>query len=425
MPQNISDRLKALGVNVGAQQLKPPVKTTQPERLLQELGGVLVQTPLGEAFVVETRYPLGQTHGQAALQIHAPLAELAHWAKDERILTLGPEAILFLDTETTGLSGGSGTYAFLIGAGRFEGDAFILRQFFMRDPQEEPAQLVALEAFGAPCQAIATFNGKAFDLPLLVTRFASHRLRCPLLDYAHVDLLHLARRLWRDRLPSRTLPNLEAQILGSLRSEQDIPGWLIPEIYFNFLRDGDPAPIKNVLYHNAMDVISLVALLDHMAGMLADPLTQGNRYGTDLIALAKLFEDMGDLERATELYLRGLEHEDVQQQRMETAVLLQALQRLAAIRKRQNDYRAAVVLWQQAAHFRHLDAHIELAKCYEHHLNDLELARHWTETAIQLIEATYAPTTQNPFVNTYQKREWMTALQHRLERLKRKISGAG
>ncbi len=349
MPLSISDRLKALGVKVGVQELKPPIRVPQPERLLQDLGGVLIETPMGEAFVVETRYPLGQLQGQTALQITAPLEELAHWARDERIRLMDPESILFLDTETTGLSGGTGTYAFLIGAGRFCGDAFILRQFFMRDPLEESAQLAALESFAGPCQAIATFNGKAFDLPLLVTRFSTHGLRCPLLDLAHIDLLHLARRLWRDRLPSRTLTNLEAHILGSLRSEQDIPGWLIPEIYFTFLRDGDPDPIKNVLYHNAMDVVSLAALLDHMSWLLTDPIKQGARFGTDLIALAKLFEDLGNLDRATELYIHGLEHEDVQHQRIEAAVLLQALGRLASIRKRQNDFEAAISLWQQAA----------------------------------------------------------------------------
>lgn len=429
MPPSISDRLKALGMKVGAQELKPPTRRSSPERLLQDLGGALLETPLGEAYVIETRYPqnaeypIGQSHGQACVRMSAPLDQVANWARDERIRLLNPESILFLDTETTGLSGGSGTYAFLIGAGRFEGDAFILRQFFMRDPLEEAAQLAALEAFAGPCQAIATFNGKAFDVPLLVTRFTAHGLRCPLLDLAHIDLLHLARRLWRDRLPSRTLPNLEAQILGSLRSEQDIPGWLIPEIYFTFLRDGDPAPIKNVLYHNAMDVVSLVALLDHMARLLNDPLTQGNRFGTDLIALAKLFEDLGDLDRATELYLLGLEHEDVRNQQMEAAVLLQALGRLASIRKRQNNYEAAVTLWQQAARFQHLESHIELAKCYEHRLNDLGLALHWTECAIELITMTSTAAGQNPLLKGDQKKPSAIELQHRLERLKRKMGG--
>jgi tetratricopeptide (TPR) repeat protein len=240
-------------------------------------------------------------------------------------------------------------------------------------------------------------------------------LRSPLPDLAHVDLLHLARRLWRDRLPSRTLGNLEVQILGTLRSEQDIPGWMIPQIYFDYLRSRDPAPLKNVFYHNAMDVLSLAALLNHSAGLLSDPLSLGGAYAIDLIALAKLFEDLGDLDRATLLYIHGLEHEDALQERIPAAVLLQALQRLALIRKRQNDLPAAIHLWEQAALHHHLEAHVELAKCYEHQLRDFEQAIQWTEAAMRLIEL------ESPF-DAYQRRQWMLALERRLERLRQKLS---
>jgi hypothetical protein len=420
MPSTISDRLRALGVQLGARDLKtsPP---SRPASLEETLGGAFVQTAHGEAFVVETRYSAGTMRGETTLQITASLEILADWASEPRLRGMSPQEIVFLDTETTGLSGGTGTYPFLIGAGRFEAEAFVLKQFFMPDPQAEIAQLDALEEFLAPAQALATFNGKAFDAPLINTRFITQGIRSPLLDLAHVDLLHLARRLWRDRLPSRTLPNLEAQILGALRSEQDIPGWLIPQIYFDYLQSGDPSPLRNVFYHNAEDVVSLAALLNHMASLLNDPLALGSRYAVDLIAVAKLFESMGDMDRAAWLYTQGLEHEDVRDERLPQAALVQALQRLALIRKRQNELGAAIQLWEQAARHRHLEAHIELAKCYEHQLKDLHAALHWTETALALLEEQEGdPIVEAPLA-LYQKQEWKFAVQHRLERLKKKL----
>lgn len=419
MSASISERLKALGVNVGARELKPS-KSSHPVQLEQTLGGFLLDTPQGQAFVVETRRTVGEPYGGTTLELHAPLGTLAAWAKESVLHQINPDEIVFLDTETTGLSGGTGTYPFLIGAGRFIENEFVLRQFFLRNPAEEAAQLTALESFIAPCQMMSTFNGKSFDVPVIISRYTIQGLRPPLHDLIHIDLLHLARRLWRDRLPSRTLPNLETQILGALRSEEDIPGWMIPEIYFNFLRDLDPTPLKNVFYHNAMDVISLAVLLDHMANLLDDPIQRGSKYGVDLIALAKLFEDLGDLERATSLYIHGLEHEDVQAARLPRMILLQALQRLAGIYKRKNDLQSAIRLWQQAAQHHHLGSCIELAKCYEHQIRDLELAILWTQTAISMIDSVPESPNTGIQLTSFQKREWLKELNHRLNRLEKK-----
>jgi uncharacterized protein YprB with RNaseH-like and TPR domain len=429
MPASISDRLKALGVKVGAQDLKPapPVRSNNLENILD---GHSLETPWGETFVIEKRYPVGQPHGSAALQLTASLERLADWAGDARIRAIAPEALAFLDTETTGLAGGTGTYAFVIGVARIVDEELHIRQFFMRDPAEEPAQLIAFESFLAPCQAIVTFNGKAFDAPLLATRFVSHGLRAPFLELAHIDLLHLARRLWRDRLPSRTLGNLEVQILGALRTAEDIPGWMIPSVYFNYLHTGDTSQLKDILYHNRMDVLSLVALLEHVGWLLADPLQFGGEFSIDLIALGKLFEDLGDLETATQLYIHGLEHEDTgdasgANDLLPPEILLQALQRLAAIHKRQAHLEAAIQVWEQAARYTHIEAHIELAKTYEHHLKDYTQAIYWTETAISLIESSSTINGQNPYLNAYQKRQWLVELQHRLERLQRKNCSKG
>jgi uncharacterized protein YprB with RNaseH-like and TPR domain len=180
----------------------------------------------------------------------------------------------------------------MVGVGRFDGEVFRLAQFFMRDPIEEPAQLAALEAFLAPCETVVTFNGKAFDVPLLNTRYRINGEDSPLASTAQIDLLHLARRLWRERLPSCSLGSLEEHILEITRTSEDTPGWMIPELYFDYLRSGDARPLKGVFYHNTMDILSMVALLDLMAGTLADPLKMETEHPTDLVAVGRLFESL-------------------------------------------------------------------------------------------------------------------------------------
>ena len=418
----LSDKLKSLGVKVGPADLPTPLPV-QPASLDQVLGGAAYLTPQGETYRVEARYPADHPHGSAHLHIHAPLHGLALWGRDNHIAELPPQSFAFLDTETTGLSGGSGTYAFLIGIGRFEGEEFHLAQFFMRDPLEEPAQLAAFEEFLAPCQAMVTFNGKTFDIPLLYTRFVTHGWQPPFTGLAHLDLLHLARRLWRDRISNRSLSNLEWQILGALRTEEDVPGWEIPELYFDYLKDGDPSPLKRVFYHNAMDVVSLAALMNHMAALLANPLQAELEHGVDLIDLAKLFEDLGDLDTATRLYIHGLEHEDAHAELLPKALFLDAIQRLAQIHKRQQDFPAAIELWQQAARHRHLEAHLELAKFYEHHQKDYPEAIYWTQTAIALVEDPQALADLPRLLTPYERRQWLAELTHRLERLQNKQHG--
>ena len=134
----------------------------------------------------------------------------------------------------------------------------------MRDPAEEAGMLEALAEFLAPTQALVTFNGKAFDAPLLITRYTLHNIPFPFKDYAHLDLLPLARRLWRDRLPSRALKYLEENVLSAPRTLEEVPGYEIPYLYFDYLRSRDARPLKGVFYHNAMDVVAMAALLSHV-----------------------------------------------------------------------------------------------------------------------------------------------------------------
>jgi hypothetical protein len=414
----LSDKLKALGVKLGARDLpRPEFSEGAPPWIQRDsyaielvLPGEVRSTQRGETYLVETRYTPEYRHGRVGLRGTAPLQAIAAWAGEPRLAAGALERLVFLDTETSGLAGGTGTYAFLIGAGRFEGDQFRLAQFFMRDPAEEPAQLAALADFLHPCDALVTFNGKSFDVPLLNTRYLTHRHHTPLQAPGHLDLLHLARRLWRDRLPSRALGQLEIHILGANRTEEDVPGWLIPTLYFDYLRSGDARPLKGVFYHNAMDVLAMAALLTHMAQLLAEPLHTALEHGLDVVALGKLFEELGQLEAAVQLYERGLAYNNLPEESY-----WETQRRLSLALRRRGDLAAAVAVWRLAAEGRQVYAYVELAKYFEHHQRDYRQACQWTQAALVLINT--------PTFPRYERQQWLTDLKHRLERLQRKLAG--
>ena len=266
--------------------------------------------------------------------------------------------------------------------------------------------LEALAEFLAPAQALVTFNGKAFDAPLLVARYTIHSIPLPFKDFAHLDLLPLARRLWRDRLPSRALKYLEENVLGAPRTADEVPGYEIPYLYFDYLRTGDASPLKGVFYHNAMDVVAMAALLRHTAHMLADPLHESIEHGLDRIALAKLFEDLGRWETAARLYERGLE------QSLPEADFAQAVKRLSLLQRRRGNLKSAVKLWKKAAEDGHVYAFVELAKYCEHHTRDHAAALDWTRRAMRRVGELDIP--------RYEYKHWMEELTRREERLTNK-----
>ena len=405
---SLSDRLKSLGVKVGPQDLPPPT-LSQRYPIETVLPGRLLDTSAGQAYLVEQVFAADYQHGYETLLCEAPLDTLSRWIGEERIPSLDRSEFAFIDTETSGLAGGTGTFAFLIGAGRFEGQTFHLTQFFMRDPTEEPALLSAFEAFLAPCKALVTFNGKAFDAPLVNTRFGMAGWRSPLSDLAHVDLLHLSRRLWRDRLPSRTLGNLEVQILRTTRTEDEVPGWMIPQLYFDYLRTGDARSMKSVFYHNAMDVVSLAALFKRISLILADP-QHPVLESSDRAALGRLFEELGETDQAIQLYEISLNSG------LPEDLFWDTLQRLALVHKRRGAYEQALPLWEKAAKNRQVFACIELAKAYEHIFQDFPQALEWTRQGLDIVNAQDYP--------RHEQAVWLPELEHRLERLLRKV-GAG
>jgi hypothetical protein len=403
---SLAERLKALGVKTGAAEIPaPPVR--EHYDIASVLEGSLLTTALGETFVYEEHFGPDYLHGHAPIRLRAPLDMMSAWAADVRLGRMPLEALAFLDTETSGLAGGTGTYAFLVGVGRFTAEGeFLLQQFFMRDPSEEPALLEGLAGFLAPAQALVTFNGKAFDAPLLTTRYRMHRIPVPFRDFAHLDLLPLARRLWRGRLESRALKYLEENVLGAPRTAAEVPGYEIPWLYFDYLRTGDARPLKGVFYHNAMDVVALAALLSHTATMLADPFHEMIEHGLDVIALARLYEDLGQWDTAARLFEKGL------QMSLGADDFSHAVRRLSVLQKRRGDFGQATQLWEQAAADGHIYAHVELAKYYEHRQRDPRTALKWTKSALKGLKGADVP--------VYVRKHWEEELRRRRERLEAK-----
>ncbi|HEX6269965.1 MAG TPA: ribonuclease H-like domain-containing protein [Anaerolineales bacterium] len=404
---SIADKLQSLGVKTGARHLIQP-KPKHRYEIDSVVTGTYHPTPLGDVFVAEQSYPCDYIYGSSPLISPSPLSLISQWSNDPRISDLPLESFAFLDTETSGLAGGTGTYAFLVGVARFVGDKFVLQQFFMRDPAEEPALLEGLARFLAPCKALVTFNGKAFDAPLLTTRYSIHRIPLPYKDYSHLDLLPLARRLWRDRLESRALKYLEEHVLGLKRSNEEVPGYEIPWLYFDYLKTGDARPLGGVFYHNAMDVVAMAALLAHANEMIQNPYGGYVQHGLDFVALGKLFEDLGHWDEAARLFEQGLQFGVTES---DFGLIVK---RLSILQKRRGDFEEAVRLWEKAASEGHIYAYIEMAKYYEHKQRDIKMALKWTKSAWQEAERASLP--------SYVRKHWLDEIAHRLQRLERKDS---
>ncbi|HEY7519007.1 MAG TPA: ribonuclease H-like domain-containing protein [Methylomirabilota bacterium] len=359
------------------------IETRQPTRTAREpiervVGGQVVDTGAGPLLVARHEYPLGHRHGRLALDglARVPMDVLGRVARLDGPPP-DPERLLFLDTETTGLAGGTGTYAFLVGAGWREDDRFVVTQYFMRDLDEEPALLAALAPVLERAAALVTFNGGGFDVPLLETRFVLARRRWPA-SLPHVDLLRPARRVWTACYDDCRLTTLERAVLGLTR-ESDVPGAMIPSLYFDWLRQRRASPLARVFAHNRDDVLSLAALVSWFAAALGDTpsISAGEWAG-----LGRLWEDL-DPERALRCYRtaleRGLGGEHGHVVRL----------RLAWWEKRAARWDAACALWETAARHGAFDPRPweELAKFHEHRQRDFAAAHSVVSTAIDLARA--------------------------------------
>ena len=370
---NLSERLKRLGVQLGISQ---PLQANpgKLEPLEKIVPGRNLSTIFGEIFSLNHIYPGNHQHGHLPLKPLTSHHWLAQWAKASATPAL--ESLVFLDTETTGLSGGTGTMPFMIGAGRFREDQFVVEQFFVRNPAEETAQLAALSEFVEGVKGIVTYNGKSFDLPIINTRYIMQRLSNPFIDVAHFDLLHFTRRIWKSRLGQCNLGNIEKHVLGFEREQEDIPGYLVPDFYREYLFTGDATHMPGIFYHNEIDVLSLSALFSWLAAILEDPSDDRFTDPGDLLSVGRVLEVLQREHLAEQVYASDRLQQLSEPERQKSLLLRARLQ------KRNGNLEEASVLWQQAASTGSLEALIELAKYFEHHVCDYQTALIHTDLAL-------------------------------------------
>jgi len=330
-----------------------------------------------------------------------------------------PEKWLFLDTETTGLAGGTGTYAFLIGLAWWDAGGLQVEQFFMRDFAEEHSLLQELSQRVAERPVLVTFNGKSFDWPLLENRFTMTRsIAVPKLA-AHLDLLHPARALWKLRLGSVRLVELERHVLDAPRlgwhRENDVSSTLIPQFYFDYLRGGPAEPLAGVVRHNQMDLRGLAALFDKINEMLSDSSSSAKEMESlDLFGLSRFLQRRGEDDRAhsacSQALAIGLPPEFRPRARRE----------LAQMARRRGEHAHAAEIWMEIIADPHDGIHAceQLAIYYERHVKDLVKAGQFAKLAIASLRRQRA-SSRDPFLTARNARLEQRFLQ-RLARLEKK-----
>lgn len=298
--------------------------STPPREIDMLLPGKIVGDEDSAFFCLRQEYPFDHTLGDVPLgdALHSGGKEIALSACDDSLLSFDPRTTCFMDTETTGLAGGAGTVAFLVGIGYFEENAFVLEQCFLRDYDDEAAMLEYLGEKMATFKAVVSYNGKSFDLPLMRSRFVQQRLEFPLDNVSHYDLVHAARRVWKKRLNNCALNNIEREVLG-LNRQGDVPGYLIPHLWLRYLDSRDARPMESVFYHHEMDILSLVALTGYLAKRLSTDNTATFHHAEDRLAVVKLYVKNKDYESAIREAQQFLETSRIQDElRRECLALL-------------------------------------------------------------------------------------------------------
>lgn len=320
-------------------------------------GGRFVETPFGPLSVHQQVY--------SGPEVRSARQRFAQSLTAGVEGSIDPAGLVVLDTETTGLAGGTGTWVFLVGLGRFSGDDFVVRQLFMRHPGDEPALIATLAAELARVETIITYNGRSFDLPLIDTRFRMHGRALPS-PPLHLDLLSASRAIWKHRLASCALGEIERAVLGVER-ELDAPGWMIPQLYFGYLRSRNVESLQAVFEHNRMDIVSLARLAALVHGWECG--LDAPSDAIDALALA-----LHRVRRTPNDETLQVLHRLVRSAQAPAELRLRALRELSTHYKRHRRDAVAAELWQAAlrdpSRAVRLFAAEELAKYLEHRERD-------------------------------------------------------
>jgi uncharacterized protein YprB with RNaseH-like and TPR domain len=390
----------------------------------QALGGEWRETAGGRSFVVSQRFAPDHRHGRHRVAEFAQTLDSASPAAALVGRSSAAMPFVFFDLETTGLNGGAGTLAFLVGSGWFDDEGgFVTEQHLLTDFAGERSMLGLVAEDLRRAGTLMSFNGKSFDAPMLETRYLFHRLESPCVNRPHVDLVHPARRFWGQAGEAGcSLGALEEQLLAVQRMG-DVAGFDIPARYFRFVRTGDAKPLIDVLHHNRLDLLSLAGLTARIFSLVQEGPETATR-AREAFALGRVYRDAGLDERAEQAFERTLAF--VERERANTApndcwfgarrrerltLSVEALRALALLARRQRRYEAAATRWRQLVELDECPPHISreaieaLAIYHEHRARDLASAKLFALRGVEL-EAAAARG---------------DAARHRLARIERKL----
>ncbi|WP_326929544.1 ribonuclease H-like domain-containing protein [Bacillus cihuensis] len=357
-------------------------------------------------WIREVRYPIEMKHGDysfAELQTVMDVWQKSGLNHPLTAAGIGTQDLFFFDTETTGLGGGVGNTIFILGYASFEKDEVVVRQHILPQPGAEvPLYQSFLEKVNY--ETLVTYNGKSFDWPQLKTRHKLIQQHVPNLpEFGHFDLYHASRRLWKNKLERVKLSIVETEILGFKR-ENDIPGYLAPMIYFDFVERQDPEVLFGVLKHNEWDVLSLITLYIHLSRQIL----QVDGYGDESLEVARWLHDLGTKEEAYKTYERVVKEGSADE-------VLLAKKALGFAKKKNKHFIEAYSIWKEVFEkgngMLKVEAGIECAKLLEHQFKDYEQAKKYTEEALTILSG----------ISKYNDSLKENELTKRLLRLQRKL----
>jgi uncharacterized protein YprB with RNaseH-like and TPR domain len=405
-PAELRRRLKKMGVR---KRSKIKTEPKAPIEIKNLPDGDEVETSFGAAYRIESHYENDHPHGRSKLSnvLSFPGSLAADITHQAAFIDVPLEDFAYLDTETTGLGGGAGTLIILVGIGSFVGDKFRLRQYFLRDPAEEAGMLDLLQSDLESASGFVTYNGAAFDLPLLESRYTiALRRRLSLLSSPHLDLLHVARRLWKRALPDCKLGTVEGEILGVERTDDDVPGAWIPGMYLDYLRSGNAAEMNKVIYHNTVDVLSLVGLAGHVFDRYSDHKLD-DLSDSETLAIARWHQDSGRSDTAESAYLKATKSKNKD-------LKVEALRRYTSHLKHKKRRQEAIDSWVKWHRISPEDPTpcIELAKYFEWDVGNNEQAQQWAQAALLCL---------THWAADWRRDQLWAEIEHRIMRLKRKL----
>jgi uncharacterized protein YprB with RNaseH-like and TPR domain len=406
---DLLSRLRSLGLIIPSSNINSKPKTQFPP-FDSFYEGVWKSNNAGRVFFMEKTLPYRSEYGMVNFSKDFSPKTIINLSGNNLRKQVLLEEVVFLDIETTNLSTGAGSFAFLIGLCHFSSDGIQTNLLFIENPNDEPALLAFLDDELSKFTVISSYNGKSFDIPLLKNRYIMHRMPSKSINKMHIDLLHLSRKIWKSRIQNCRLSDIEREILKYTRSDEEIPGWLIPQIYFDYLDQKSPQLLEGVFYHNRIDVLSLAALFQHITTIIECHETMQDIEGIDLTSLARIYQQLDQRDFAAAFYKLGVK------KGIDDSNAAVVYRNFGFLFKKQHEWENAVYHWKLAAKFDDIESCIELAKYYEHIERSFNQALDWTNNAEILFDRICINLTENKLKQD---------IIHRRKRLIRRVKEIG